>query len=472
MMKKIVLFFSLIFFSTLSISAQELDEALRYIKVGNTYREVDEFTLSESYLKKAVGIITTKFPNQKYWEAAAYENLGLLYRDNNDSEEAQKYFLRAIDIYQKNGYAASIKAIQKLMTSTTNKEEFYAGIDVGATGIKLSVMGVKLNPTSKKLEIKLAKKFKNANVNLVVKNINAYKEGAKAIAAFINDSLSTYEISSDKVIIALSSGLVSRIGQDTVLLKEEIRIALSNPNQKIDVVDYVKEAELTIRGAIPQSKWYETSVIDIGSGNTKGGYYIKPAAAGQAPYMMGIEFPGTKTYSSSIEKKYDPKDLAEYITAIETETKDLALSIRREFDERRPEMKRRKKVYLLGGASYVSNMLMTPDSAKEQVITMNKFAVSSLKKKAATDIVGVRNPDLSKIYDTSKRALAEQKIGEINTNIFPRDEDLISATFLVNAFVQELTRNIAVKEIVFVNGTDTAWISGLIRQNIEAQYGK
>lgn len=474
-MKKSILLVLLFVFVNVSANAQELDEALRYIKVGNTYREIDEYSLSEFYLKKAVTIITNKFPNQKYWEAAAYENLGLLYRDHNEPEEAQKSFYKAMDIYQKNGYAASIKAIQKLLSSvggTNFKEEYFAGIDVGATGIKLSVLTVKLNAATRKLDIKVTKKFKNANINMGVKNLNAYKEGSKAIAAFVNDSLKSYGIPPEKVIIALSSGLVGRITGDTTVLKEEISNALGNPNQKIDVVDYIREAELTIRGAVPQAKWYETSVVDIGSGNTKGGYYIRPTTVGAKPYMMGIEFPGTKMFASSIEKKYDTKDMAEYITAIENESKDLALQFRREVDERRPEFKRRRTVYLLGGASYVANMLMTPDSVKETTITMNKFAVNALKKKVLTDLASVRNPDISKIYDTQKRAMAEQKIAEINTNIFPRDEDLISAISLVQTFTSELTRNLGVKDVIFVNGTDTAWITGLIRLSIEAQYGK
>ncbi|MFN3852021.1 MAG: tetratricopeptide repeat protein [Spirosomataceae bacterium] len=468
-MKKITL---LLILTISTAFGQDLDEALRYIKVGNTYREVDEFNLSEYYLNKAINLITTKFPTQKYWEAAAYENLGLLHRDHDEPEEAQKFFLKALDIYQKNNYTASVRAIQKLMTSIGNQEEYYAGLDVGATGVKLSVLGAKLNVKTKKLEFKVAKKFKNANVNMGVKNISAYKEGAQAIAHFVNDSIASFKIPSERVIIALSSGLVGRIGQDTVLLKEEIKNALGNPNQKIDIVDYVKEAELTIRGAIPQSQWYQSTVIDIGSGNTKGGYYQKPAKAGEFPKMMGIEFPGTKTYASSIEKKYDPKNIQEYITAIDAESRDLALQIRRDFDERRQEMKRRKRVYLLGGASYVANVLILPDSVKEGAITMNQTVINNFKRKAVTDIAGLRNPDISGIKDAGIKNLAETKIGEINNNIFPRDEDIISAAHLVYAFASEVTRSLPAKEIIFLNGTDTAWITGLIRQTIENQYGR
>jgi hypothetical protein len=45
------------------------------------------------------------------------------------------------------------------------------------------------------------------------------------------------------------------------------------------------------------------AVIDIGSGNTKGGYFLKSVKPGDPPRMMGIGFPGTKSYASSIEKK-------------------------------------------------------------------------------------------------------------------------------------------------------------------------
>ncbi len=455
-----------------NVFSQDLDEALRYIKVGNTYREVDEYNLSELYLMKAVNILTTKFPAQKYWEAAAYENLGLLYRDHEEQTESQKYFLKALDIYQKANYVASVKAIQKLMSSVDNKEEFYAGIDVGATGIKLSVLGAKLNPKTKRLEFKVSKKFKNANINMGVKNMSAYKEGAVAIKHFVIDSLASYGIPSERVTIAISSGLVGRIQQDTTLLKEEIQGALGNPNQKIEVVDYIREAEMTIRGAIPQALWYTSSVIDIGSGNTKGGYYVRGLKPGDAPRMLGIEFPGTKSYASSIEKKYNPNNLQEYVTAIDAETKDLTLQIRREFDERRPEMKRRKRVYLLGGATYVANMLMSPDSAKETVISMNRFVINNFKTKSMTDLTALRNPDLTRIKDEVLRNYAEARVQEINNNIFPRDEDIISAAHLVYSFTNEVTRGLGLKEIIFVNGTDTAWITGLIRSNIEQQYGR
>ncbi len=469
-MKKISVILYLSIFTVFSIKGQELNEVIGFINAGNTYREVDEFTLSENYLKKAISILNTKFPDQKFWEASAYENLGLLYRDNNEIESSQKYLQTALEIYQKNGFKANVKVIQKLMVGTSNLYEYYAGIDVGATGIKFSVLGVKINSVTNKMEIIEMKKFNSINANLVSKNSNSFKDGAQIIATFLKDSLSIYNIPTERTIIALSSGLVGKIAQDTSILVKEIRNSLNNPNQKIDIITYSKEADLTLRGILHPTKWMDVSLLDIGSGNTKGGYFLKPIVEGNDPHMAGMEFYGTKTYAAFVEKKYSPKNIAEFITSIETETKELMLSIRKEFDENRSEIKRRNTVLLLGGATYAANILLNPDSVKENSITMNKFAIASFKKQVITDIASVRKPDLTKIKDSSLRTLAESKIKEINTTIFPRDEDLIAAVYLVHAFMQELSRNIAIKEIVFLNETDNAWITGLLRQNIALQY--
>jgi hypothetical protein len=131
-------------------------------------------------------------------------------------------------------------------------------------------------------------------------------------------------------------------------------------------------------------------------------------------------------------------------------------------------MKRRKNIYLLGGASYVSNLLMSPSSVNETAITMNQGLINNFKKKVISDVTAARNPDLT----TIKRNTAESRIQAVNNSIFPRDEDLISATHLVQAFSSEINRSVGVRSLIFLNGTDTAWITGLVRQTIQEQYGK
>src|SRR5438445_10571260 len=81
-----------------SCIAQDISQAARWIKIGNTLRETKQFTESLNYLEKGVSLATRL--NDRYWQAAAYENMGLTYRDKNDITGAARYFKKSLDIYK------------------------------------------------------------------------------------------------------------------------------------------------------------------------------------------------------------------------------------------------------------------------------------------------------------------------------------------------------------------------------------
>src|SRR4028118_1355886 len=72
--------------------------AVRYIKIGNTYREANQYKEAERMLLS--GLSTVRQQRDRYWEAVACENLGLLYRDLEDSLAAIRYLDTAARIYQ------------------------------------------------------------------------------------------------------------------------------------------------------------------------------------------------------------------------------------------------------------------------------------------------------------------------------------------------------------------------------------
>lgn len=101
MKKSIILVFISLFVFT-SAKQADLDLAIRYIKLGSTYREGKEFDNSAKYLSEGLKIAQkiNSFDG-KYWTAAAYENLGYLYRDMSMFDESKKNFNLALDIYNK-----------------------------------------------------------------------------------------------------------------------------------------------------------------------------------------------------------------------------------------------------------------------------------------------------------------------------------------------------------------------------------
>ena len=143
-MKKLflIIIMSLFVWATGFGQTQELNSALRFIKAGNTLREVKQYDQSEEYLNKALNIVKNK---DKYWEAAAYENLGFLYRDQENILEASRNFVKAIEIYRSLKMSMSEKALTQLVGGLKDTEELFAGIDIGSKGVKLSIIGVSVS---------------------------------------------------------------------------------------------------------------------------------------------------------------------------------------------------------------------------------------------------------------------------------------------------------------------------------------
>lgn len=78
-------------------SAESL--GVRYLKLGNSYREARNYDLSQYYLKKGLEMVRGR--NNSYWEAVGYEYLGLLYRDMGDRQMALEYLRTSASLYDR-----------------------------------------------------------------------------------------------------------------------------------------------------------------------------------------------------------------------------------------------------------------------------------------------------------------------------------------------------------------------------------
>ena len=71
---------------------------IRYLKLGNSYREARNYDLAQSYLRRGLDMVRNR---NTYWEAAGYEYLGLLYRDLGDRQLALEYLRTAASLYDR-----------------------------------------------------------------------------------------------------------------------------------------------------------------------------------------------------------------------------------------------------------------------------------------------------------------------------------------------------------------------------------
>ena len=56
-------------------------------------------------------------------------------------------------------------------------------------------------------------------------------------------------------------------------LIDSFRLHIKEPNRKVEIIDVKEEGRLSHLGIVPDARRYTTFLIDIGSGNTKGGFF-------------------------------------------------------------------------------------------------------------------------------------------------------------------------------------------------------
>ena len=96
--------------------SETLEAGVRYLKLGNTYREGRRYNLAQTYLRQGLDIVRAR--GSRYWEAVGNEYAGLLFRDMGDRPTALDYLRRAEYLYrevlQPMNTGTSIDAVRRI----------------------------------------------------------------------------------------------------------------------------------------------------------------------------------------------------------------------------------------------------------------------------------------------------------------------------------------------------------------------
>lgn len=91
---------------------------LRYLKLANSYREARNVDMAQYYARRGFDLVRGR--GSRYWEAVAYEYLGLIYRDMGDNTTALDYLRRAESTYRTVisplRTESSVNAVQRIMS--------------------------------------------------------------------------------------------------------------------------------------------------------------------------------------------------------------------------------------------------------------------------------------------------------------------------------------------------------------------
>jgi hypothetical protein len=189
----------------------------------------------------------------------------------------------------------------------------YTGIEVGSKGVKMSVIEIGKNAKSNGAFNII--KDTSVNTDFISFSPASFTATLNGLSGLFNSATNDYQIPSKRIFTVISSGVKMQAEKDDKSiwiqkLIDSFRLKINEPQREVEVVDVMKEAKLSHLGIVPESRRYTTFLVDIGSGNTKGGFF--PYGNTKDFKLFQINW-GTKSTANATDKRCEEdKSLPNY----------------------------------------------------------------------------------------------------------------------------------------------------------------
>lgn len=210
------------------------------------------------------------------------------------------FFFIAVSFF----YCSAVSA-QATFKLKYKRSDVYAGIEVGSKGVKLSVLEISKNAQHTSSFNVL--KDSSVNTDFISFSPASFAATLNALSGLYGVANLQYKIAPQNIYTVLSSGVKVQAEKDNKLawvknLSDSFRKKINEPLRTVNMVDVVDEARLSHLGIVPEAKRYSTFLIDIGSGNTKGGYFPNSNTTDLKLFQLTW---GTKSVANGTEKRME-----------------------------------------------------------------------------------------------------------------------------------------------------------------------
>ncbi|MEO5942284.1 MAG: hypothetical protein ABIP30_16260 [Ferruginibacter sp.] len=191
--------------------------------------------------------------------------------------------------------------------------DVYAGIEVGSKGVKMSILEIGKN--AQKENIFNILKDTSSNTDFISFTDPTYSATLNSFYNLYNTAVTEYKIAPSKIYTVVSSGVKVQAEKSDksawiTKLTNDFKKKVDDPSREVAVIDVTDEARLSHMGIVPDERRYSTFLIDIGSGNTKGGFF--PNGDTKTLRLFELSW-GTKSVANATDKRSgDDKSLATF----------------------------------------------------------------------------------------------------------------------------------------------------------------
>lgn len=345
--------------------------------------------------------------------------------------------------------------INLLCSQVSRAQTVFAGVEIGSKGVKFAVLSFGKGYDGR---IWFRNEFeKTHNTDIIAATPSAIQETAEAVKNFCDTAKLYFNIPLQDVILVVSSGAMQELEKKNKVpeLTQSIKNALNSPTKPVYFVTPKQEGLFTAISMVPRSEIEESVVIDIGSGNTKGGYF------GDNSYknFEGIALPyGTKTITKTV-KNLRPADLNDFQTKTKSYITEKLPEILEEMD-RKPALSNRKTVYLSGGIVWAVNSTMHPERISETYSKILLQDVQRFNEQLILNYEALFAPSNANHWSEETKKDALKNLNAVK-NTFDR-ESLIAGGQFLEQLLMELNRQNPNRNYKFYKHASWSWITSIV----------
>lgn len=315
----------------------------------------------------------------------------------------------------------------------------YGGIEIGSKGIKMTVLEVdnikrgnytKLESWSENVGIakgisidgKLAKEDIDLAAQVVLSNLLKIR----------ND----FKVEDGNIFVVGSSGVAMADN-----IADLVTAVKTVTDKDLVFIDAATEGKMLLKGCIPPKQYSSSMVLDIGGGNTKGGYVDPNNDEELVFFPLSLNY-GTITLTESVLKKTKNNSIAEFTDKSFEFLPILRNQIKAMYDSK-PQALEKENIYLSGGAIWAFYTLTNGESK-------NVFSDFKLEDVLYYDAILKNNFD--KFVEMGKTDKEVARVLKTYTQKY-----LISGSNLLLVTLEAIP-NISEKKLFFAKEGQIAWL--------------
>ncbi len=286
-------------------------------------------------------------------------------------ELQSEIFLKIKKMHKKIHLLTFILAAIFSSINSYSQKNLYAGIEIGSKGIKMSVIDV--NNIKKGDYTILGFWTENAGIAKgISRDGNLAQEDIFVAGNIVNEQLQKirlkYNVSDENIFIVASSGV--KMAQNTGDLVTKIKTLC---NKDLEFIDAETEGKMLLKGSIPPRDYEDAMILDIGGGNTKGGFVNVQNDNKFEFFPLNLEY-GTITLTEAINKTILIPSEANWMSVYQEKAFEYAPVLRDKIKQllnSSPASLKKNKIYVSGGTVWAFTTLYYNQKSDEHFIPIS-----------------------------------------------------------------------------------------------------